>query len=157
MQGLRNEFRDFLLRVANNNLRPDDWTTFAVQHYSDEELERLRRSLVKCSLDFPEWQVGEIPRLLQDTASELAECIFEFDESSIRYWTEWSEIADDGTIHMKATWIDSESHSTGLCEIPPENADYEFWMWLVSHNELRIGPKTKAEVDSLKSQYRNRA
>lgn len=157
MQYIRNEFRDFLLRLANNSLRPDDRTTFTVQYYSDEELEKLRHSLVKRSLDFPGWQVGKIPRLLRNAASELAECLCEFDENSIRYWTEWSEIADDGTIHMKATWIDSESHSTGLCEISPENADYEFWMWLISHNELRIGAKTKSEVDSLKSQYRKRS
>ncbi len=157
MQDLRKEFRDFLLRLANNNLRSNDWDTFAIQHYSDEELERLRWSLVKCSLDFPGWQDGEIPRLLQDTASELAECIFEFDQSSIRYWTEWSEITDDDTIHVKTTWFDSESHSTGFCEIPRDCADYEFWKWLISHNELRLGAKTKSEVDSLKSQYRKRS
>ena len=107
MQDIRNEFRGFLLRLADNNLRDDDWDTFAVQHYSDEEVEQLRQSLVKRSLDFPEWQIGWIPRPFQDAARGLAECLLEFDENSIRYWTEWSEIVDDGTIRIKTTWFDS--------------------------------------------------
>ena len=156
MQDIRNQFRDFLLRLADNNLRDDDWSTFAVQHYSDEEVEQLRQSIVKRSLDFPDWQIGWIPRAFQDAARGLAECLREFDEDSIRYWTEWSENGDDGMIRIKVTWFDSESHSTGICDIPPENADYGFWKWLISHDELRRGRKSKAEVESLKSQYAKR-
>ena len=156
MQDIRTQFRDFLLRLADNNLRDDDWNNFAVQHYSDEEIEQLRRSLVKRSLDFPDWQIGWIPRAFQDTARTLAEYLREFDENSIRYWTEWSEIGDDRTIHIKVTWFDSESHSIGHCDIPPEHADYGFWKWLISNSELRRGRKSKAEVELLKSQYARR-
>lgn len=156
MQDTRNQFRAFLLRLANNTLRDDDWRTFAVQHYSDGEIEQLRQSLVQRSLDFPDWQVGWIPRAFQDVARGLAECLREFDENSIRYWTEWSEIGDDGTIYVKSTWIDSESHSTRLYEIPTDNPDYAFWKWLISNAELRCGRKTRADVESLKSQYAKR-
>ena len=156
MQDIRIQFRDFLLRLADNNLRDDDWNVFAVQHYSDEEVERLRQSIVKRSLDFPDWQVGWIPRAFQDTARGLAEFLREFDVDSIRYWTEWSGIGDGGTIHIKVTWFDSESHSSGACNIPPKNADYEFWKWLISDGELRRGRKSKAEIESLKSQYQKR-
>ena len=153
MQDIRNQFRDFLLRLAANELRDDDWRTFAVQHYPDEEVEQLRQSIVKRSLDFPDWQIGWIPRAFQDTARELAECLTEIDEDSILYWTEWSEIGADGTIHIKATWLESNSHSTGIVRVSPENADYQFWVWLTSHNELRRGRKSTADVASLKSQY----
>ncbi|MBN2295384.1 MAG: hypothetical protein JXM70_23335, partial [Pirellulales bacterium] len=153
MQNVRDEFRDFLLRLADNNLRANDWNTFAVQHYTDEEIEQLRQALVKRSLDFPDWQIGWIPRAFQDAARGLAECLRGFDENSIRYWTEWSEIGDDGIIHIKVTWFDSESHSTGVCDISPENGEYGFWKWLISDNELRRGRKSKTDVELLKSQY----
>lgn len=157
MHDIRNQFRDFLLRLADNNLRDDDWHTFAIQHYSDCEIEQVRQSLVKRSLDFPDWQIGWIPRAFQDAARGLAECLREFDEKSIRYWTEWSEIGDDGTIYIRTTWFDTESHSTGRCEIPLQHADYEFWMWLITDNERRRGRKTTGDVQSLKLQYAQRS
>lgn len=156
MHDIRTKFRDFLLRLADNNLRDDDWSTFAVQHYSDEKVEQLRQSLVKRSLEFSDWQTGWIPQAFQDTARGLAECLRDFDENSIQYWTEWSEIGDDGMIHVKVTWFESDSHSTGVCEISPGNGDYEFWKWLISDDELRRGRKSKADLESLKSQYLRR-
>lgn len=157
MQDIRNQFREFLLRLADNNLRDDDWHTFAIPHYSDDEIEQVRQCLVRRSLDFPDWQVGWLPRAFQDAARDLAESLRDFDENSIWYWTEWSEIGDDGTIYIRATWCDTESHSTGRCEIPMQHTEYKFWMWLIRNNELRRGRKTPANIESLKLQYTKRS
>lgn len=153
---IRSDFRGFLLRSAENALRDDDWDAFAVQPYSDEELERLRQALVNRSLDFPDWRIGWIPRALQDTARGLAECLREVDENSIRYWTEWSEVGEDGIIHIKVTWLESDAHSTGVFDIPPEDGEYGFWKWLIADHELRRGRKSQANVESLKAQYARR-
>ena len=64
MQDDRTIFRDFLLRLANNILRADDWDSFATRHYSDEDVERLRQVIVKRSLDFSDWQIGSIDTLV---------------------------------------------------------------------------------------------
>ncbi len=39
MQDIRSQFRDFLLRLANNSLCGDDWDTVATQYYADGEIE----------------------------------------------------------------------------------------------------------------------
>ena len=84
MQDIRNEFREFLLRLADNRLRDDDWNTFVVQHYCDDQIEQLRQSLVKHSFDFPDWQIGWVPKAFRDVARGLAECLRDFNEDSIR-------------------------------------------------------------------------
>ncbi len=51
---------------------------------------------------------------------------------------------------------DIESYSTGRYEIPLQHTDYEFWMWLINHHELRHGRKTTADVQLLRLQYAKR-
>jgi hypothetical protein len=153
MPQTRDEFRRFLLRIASNDVRADDWNTFAVQHYCDEEVESLRKRLVEQSLAFPDWQVGWIPRGLQDIAQGLAEYLRDYPEDSITYWPEWSEFTEDGTLKIKVTWFDAEAHSTGRCEIPKGHDDYRCWCWAEDHR--RKGLKRQDDIQRLRLEYRN--
>ncbi|MFM7518024.1 MAG: hypothetical protein ACKOAH_23140 [Pirellula sp.] len=157
MSNLRSEFREFLLRIANNKLKYEDWDCFAVSHYDDEEIERTRRSIVKRSLDFPDWQVGWIPRDFSDTARALAECLREISTDSIFYWPEWSGFLPDGTLHVKASWYDEDSHSTGFLELSATDPDYSFWKWLVSDRKLSKGIKSATEINTLKDHFSKHA
>jgi hypothetical protein len=154
MSSTREQFREFLLRVSDNKLLPDDWGNFVVHHFADDQVEQLRHALVKESLDVSDWLIGWIPKKLQETALALAESLRETELDSIRYWTEWSEVSeDDGTIHIKVTWIESTSHSTGICDIPREHPEYDFWKWLISDEVHCKGRKEKAEIEALKAKY----
>ena len=155
MAQIRDGFRIFLLRIANNHLNRDDWNKFAVGHYADEEIESLRRRLVEQSLVYPDWQVGWIPRGLQDAARVLAEYLRDYAEESTVYWTEWSHLADDGALSIKVTWSDSETLSTGRCTIPKGHDDHDFWCWVVADNDRRSGLKRHADVERLRREYSN--
>jgi hypothetical protein len=52
----RLEFADFLDRLAKEKVTRNDWNQFAVAHYADENLERLRQQLVQLAIghDQPE-------------------------------------------------------------------------------------------------------
>jgi hypothetical protein len=56
-------FADFLRRVAAGKVKATEWDRFVVQHYVDEELEEIRRNLVRLSIDRhggKEWSESEV-------------------------------------------------------------------------------------------------
>lgn len=153
MSTLRDDFRSFLLRVADNDLRANDWGDFATCQHADKEIESLRRRLMVDSLSFSDWQVGWVPRRLQDLARGLAEYLREYPAESATYWPEWSRLADDGTLILKVTWSDSETLSTGCAEIPPSHHDYAFWRWVLDDPERRRGLKRGPDIAALRQEY----
>ena len=46
----RQTFADFLARLAAGAEREGEWSQFVVAHYPDEELEAIRRELVRLSI-----------------------------------------------------------------------------------------------------------
>lgn len=46
----RTSFADFLSRLATGAAREGEWSRLVVTHYSDEELEAIRRELVRLSI-----------------------------------------------------------------------------------------------------------
>ena len=46
----RQDFADFLSRLATNAEREGEWGQLVVAHYPDEELEAIRRDLVRLSI-----------------------------------------------------------------------------------------------------------
>jgi hypothetical protein len=148
MSALRDEFRAFLLRVAENDLRPDDWSHFAVNHFADEEMESLRRKLVEKSNQFPELQLGWIPRELSQFAWMLAEYLRP-QENAI-YWTERYDLEHDGTLTIKTTWSDGDTHSVGESVFSAQHADYQFWLWIIDDESRRKGLKHQSDVESLR-------
>lgn len=145
MSQQREDFRNFLRRIAENSLRADDWRTFAVEPIADEELESLRRSLVEQSAAFPDWSVGWIPRRMQDIGRGLAECLREFPADSVAYRTEWFSFDEQGTLSLRASWSDSETMSHGWRMFPATHQDYAFWTWVVASPERRKGIKRSAD------------
>lgn len=155
MSQLRDDFQSFLLRIGNNEMRATDWHDFAVQQYADEEVESLRGKLL-AEFSAHDWQVGWVPRRLQDIARVLAEYLREHSDDSTTYWPEWSRFNDDGTLILKVTWADDESLTTGVCEIAPTAPNYGFWCWVVNDPKWRGGLKRAREIAMLREEYENR-
>jgi hypothetical protein len=147
------EFRQFLLRVAHNEMLHDDWQEFALQHFADEELESMRQQLVETSLEHLDWTIGWIPRSFQRVASELAERLREHPTESTYYRPEWHDFQEDGTLSIRTSWWDAESHSTGVCEISRDHVDYEFWCWVVSDPARSRGSKNVDAISELRTEY----
>jgi hypothetical protein len=59
---LRSDFADFLERLAACKGRCGmiDWQTFAVNHYHDEEIEEMRRTVVRLGIS---WAYGDWPEI----------------------------------------------------------------------------------------------
>jgi hypothetical protein len=51
------------------------------------------------------------------------------------YWPDWHSIDADGTLRVKASGYDGDSHWSGEQTITPAESDYEFWRWLVAQKE----------------------
>jgi hypothetical protein len=73
--------------------------------------------------------------------------------NDIFYWTEWSELQDNGTLVIKTSGYEDGAHWTGYAEIETTSSDYRFWRWVASGRHRRKGLKSKAEVDVLKAAY----
>lgn len=56
----RQQFADFLDRLAAGTVDSDEWSSFAVVHYPDEFLEEMRRCTVRLG-------IGELPHALDST------------------------------------------------------------------------------------------
>jgi hypothetical protein len=148
MPNLRDEFREFLLRVAENDLRPDDWERFAVQHLFDEEIESMRRQLVRKSNAWQFDGLGWVSRELSQFAGMLAEYLRP--QGNATYWTDRFELDDAGTLSIRTTWSDGDTHSVGESVFPVHHADYQFWRWIVDDESRRKGLKHQSDVESLR-------
>lgn len=75
----RSEFAAFLDRLANGHQSPIDWSNRVVTHYDDEELEAIRRDVVRLFAKYPpfenvtathtEVKLREWSRVLRDSCS----------------------------------------------------------------------------------------
>jgi len=50
-------------------------------------------------------------------------------------WPTWRHVAPDGTLDIKASGWEGNTHWTGSREIKPDDPDYAFWRWLVDNDE----------------------
>jgi hypothetical protein len=57
---------------------------------------------------------------------------FEDSEPSVYYWRRWRDVLDDGTIVVKTSWYDRNSHMTGWTEIAPDHIDFGLWTWIIA-------------------------
>lgn len=48
---MRNDFAQFLERLAAGNEFPSDWNHFAVGHHADDLVESIRRQLVRLAIE----------------------------------------------------------------------------------------------------------
>ena len=69
MKSQRVQFCEFLKSLANGKLHGDDWDSYAVNHYADNELELARVELVRTSHELGEW--AEVPDALRAVALEI--------------------------------------------------------------------------------------
>lgn len=153
MTATKGEFRQFLLRIAANDLENSDWLRFAIRPSDDCEIENLRQCLLNRSAESPDWQVGWIPRGLQDFAKQLSEYLREIPESTIAYWPEWADFADSGELSIRVTYFDADTHSIGRQVFALDHADYDFWCWVVRNPAHRTGPKRAPDVLELRTLY----
>jgi hypothetical protein len=66
-------FREFLQQVANAKATVADWNRFAVTHYDDPKIERLRAKLVHASL-----RLGQCSaRVVNPDLAEFAQVLFD--------------------------------------------------------------------------------
>ena len=65
-------FADFLERLADGDIETGEWQEFAVTHYRDESLERVRRDCVRLCIQKPErgWSEQETDQI-REWAREL--------------------------------------------------------------------------------------
>lgn len=162
MNSVRDEFRSFLVRLGKNELRPEDWKTYAVAHFADEEIETLRRRLVKESLAFPDWQVGWIPRAFQAIACDLAETIRDDSNDTCYYRPQWSGVTGEGTILISVSIYGENAcggnfHSSAYREATPDDDDYPFWSWVLSDPELRRKTIDNDRLEDLRQQFQSKA
>lgn len=54
----------------------------------------------------------------------------------IFYRPHWSELADDGTLLMRASVWDDEGHASVMVEIRPTAEDYHFWRWVTTQERF---------------------
>lgn len=50
-------------------------------------------------------------------------------------WPHWHNVDVDGTLHVKASGWQGDTHWTGERAISPTEAEYDFWRWLVAQKE----------------------
>lgn len=66
----RQSFAAFLTRLASDSVRDGEWSDLVVTHYSDEDLEAIRRDLVRLKLsrnpsaDLDAWQPEDRQQML---------------------------------------------------------------------------------------------
>ena len=72
----------------------------------------------------------------------------------IFYRPRWSDLADDGTLLMRASVWDDEGHASVMVEILPTAEDYPFWRWVIAQerfarvlNEREVA-EARAEFDA---------
>ena len=65
----KKNFRLFVERLFNNSLKEDDWESFAITHYNDEDLEKARVRIVRCF--YPEFRFHEISDIQRNELLEI--------------------------------------------------------------------------------------
>ena len=51
----------------------------------------------------------------------------------VYYWPHWAHVEPDGTISVKGSVYDDQSHSSVHFTFGPQSANYQFWLWLIEH------------------------
>src|SRR5262249_59324050 len=55
------------------------------------------------------------------------------------YWPDWSRFDSDGTLHVKASGYQGDSHWTGENVFIPEQPEYGFWWWVLAQDKDHAG------------------
>ncbi len=67
-------------------------------------------------------------------------------------WPNWHRFDDDGMLHLKWTGWRADGHMTGEQAVERENAEYEFWCWLVAQPQHARLVNTD-ELPALKEEF----
>ena len=80
-----------------------------------------------------------------------------FIASDVHIWyrPQWIHVDADGALHVRTSWWDRESHSTGETTIGPESPDYDFWRWLAAQKEHHRTIK-ESELPTLREEWSRR-
>lgn len=63
-----------------------------------------------------------------------------------------NSILPDGTLHIRTSWYDADSHSSGYIEVEPSDPEYRFWLWTIELHE-RFQHITSKELDQLRAEF----
>ena len=73
-------------------------------------------------------------------------------DTTIFYSPDIYSICDDGTIEIKVSIWDSESHSSAAQIVPPDHPEYAFWRWIAGHRDYRR-TLNKEELSEAKNRF----
>ena len=69
------------------------------------------------------------------------------------YRPQFATVENDGTIIMRGSWWEGETHNTGTIEIPVDAKDYGLWRWILSHRDRFNAAINDLEVELLRQEY----
>jgi hypothetical protein len=125
-ESLAREYGLFPLKSDRSGL-----TVAVAEPLSAEDLDSVRFVLgrevhqIKCPAE-------AIWRALND---HFARQLFEDSDLSTYYRREWWNVLDDGTIIIKTSWYDKNSHMTGWTELSPDHLDFGLWTWIIAEGK----------------------
>jgi hypothetical protein len=71
------------------------------------------------------------------------------------YWPGWHSVDADGTLHVKASGWQGDSHWTGEQAFSPAEPEYDFWRWLVAQKEYHRNVE-ESELPAIEEEWSRR-
>lgn len=113
--------------------------------FVEKEIEE-RKNEVR-SVACPACAIGEL-----FVRAEFTESFFVGEEMTF-YWLPSMSLQEDGKIWMKVSGYRGEEHWSGAHAVLREQADYDFWLWLLSHKEHNPELIDDKQIEEIKSDW----